>query len=43
MQRVAVILTVMALVVFALTVAWVATDWPHWCRWLGWCDGQGLL
>ena len=43
MRRFTVILTLVLLVAFALAVAWVATDWPHFCRWLGWCDGQGLL
>jgi hypothetical protein len=43
MRRVAVYLTVIALLIVALGAAWLATDWPYWCRWLHWCDGRGLL
>ena len=43
MHRLTVYLTVIGLVVVALAVGWVASDWPHWCRMLNWCDGQGLL
>ena len=43
MRRVAVFLTLIALLAVALAVAWVATDWPHWCRLLHGCDGHGLL
>ena len=43
MRRVAVYLTLIALLAVALAVAWVATDWPHWCRLLQACDGRGLL
>ena len=43
MRQAAVYLTVIFLVAVALAVAWLASDWPHWCRWLHWCDGRGLL
>jgi hypothetical protein len=43
MRRLPVFLTLVALLALALTAGWIASDWPHWCRWLGWCDGQGLL
>ena len=43
MRRVAVYLSVIGLLAVALAVGWIASDWPHWCRMLHWCDGQGLL
>lgn len=43
MRRVAVVLTLIALLAVSLAVAWLATDWPRWCRLLGWCDGRGML
>ncbi len=43
MRRLAVYLSVIALVAVALAVGWIASDWPHWCRALNWCDGQGLF
>jgi uncharacterized protein involved in outer membrane biogenesis len=43
MRRFIVYLTLFALLAVALALAWVATDWPHWCRQLHWCDGFGLL
>jgi hypothetical protein len=43
MRRLAVFLSLIALLAVSVGVAWVATDWPHWCQMLGWCDGQGLV
>ena len=43
MRRLAVYLSVIGLIAVALAVGWIASDWPHWCRMLNWCDGQGLL
>jgi hypothetical protein len=43
MRRVAVYLTLITLLIVALGAAWLATDWPHWCRVLHCCDGRGLL
>jgi hypothetical protein len=43
MRRAAVYLSVIALLAVSLGIAWVAADWPHWCRLLHWCDGRGLL
>ena len=43
MRRAAVVLTVLALLVVSIGIAWVAADWPHYCRMLHWCDGRGLL
>jgi len=43
MRRLSVFLTLVALLAFALAAGWIASDWPHWCRALGWCDGRGLL
>ncbi|MGH8253412.1 MAG: hypothetical protein ACRES2_05175 [Steroidobacteraceae bacterium] len=43
MRRLAVYLSLIALLAVSLAVAWVAADWPHCCRMLGWCTGQGLL
>jgi hypothetical protein len=43
MRRLSVFLTLVALLAFSLAVGWIASDWPHWCRSLGWCDGRGLL
>jgi hypothetical protein len=43
MSRLAVLLIVAALVAVSLAVGWIASDWPHWCRYLGWCDGRGIL
>ena len=42
MRRLTVFLSLIALLTVSLAVAWVATDWPHWCHMLGWCTGQGL-
>jgi hypothetical protein len=36
-------LVVAAILAVSVAVAWIATGWPHFCRLLGWCDGQGLL
>jgi hypothetical protein len=43
MRRLVVYLTLLALLAVALGAAWIATDWPHWCNAMGWCNGQGLL
>jgi hypothetical protein len=43
MRRLAVYLSVIGLVAVAVAVGWIASDWPHWCRVLHWCDGQGLF
>jgi len=43
MRRAAVVLTVIALLAVSIGIAWVAADWPHYCRMLQWCDGRGLL
>jgi hypothetical protein len=36
-------LLVAVILALSVAIAWIATDWPHYCRLLGWCDGQGLL
>jgi len=43
MRTFAVLMTLVLLLAVSLGIAWVASDWPHWCRLLGWCDGRGLL
>jgi hypothetical protein len=43
MRRSVVFLALIALLIVSLAVGWIATDWPHWCRMLKLCDGQGLL
>jgi hypothetical protein len=43
MRRWPVYLTVIGLIAVALAVGWIASGWPHFCRMLNWCDGQGLL
>jgi hypothetical protein len=43
MRRLAVYLIIASVVAFSVAAAWVASDWPHVCRMLHWCDGQGLL
>jgi hypothetical protein len=43
MRRLVVFLTLIALLLVSLAMAWIAIDWPHWCRMLDLCDGRGLL
>jgi len=43
MRKFLVVLTLIALLAIALGIAWLASDWPHWCRAWGWCSGRGLL
>jgi hypothetical protein len=43
MRQLGVILAVIGLVVVSVAVGWIASDWPHICRMLHWCDAQGLL
>ena len=43
MRRLAVYLTIALVVAVSVTAAWIAADWPHYCRMLHWCDGHGLL
>jgi len=43
MRRLAVVVSVVLLLALSLSAGWIAADWPHWCRMLGLCDGQGLL
>jgi hypothetical protein len=43
MRKFIVLFTLIVLLAAALGLAWLASDWPHWCRVLGWCTGRGLL
>jgi protein-S-isoprenylcysteine O-methyltransferase Ste14 len=37
MRSLAVYLTLLVLLAVSIAVGFIASDWPRWCRWLGWC------
>jgi hypothetical protein len=41
MRRLAVYLTMIALLAVSLGAGYVASDWPNCCRRLGWCATHG--
>jgi hypothetical protein len=43
MRRLVVLLSLVLLLALSLGIGWIAADWPHTCRTLNLCDGQGVL
>jgi protein-S-isoprenylcysteine O-methyltransferase Ste14 len=37
MRSLAVYLTLLVLLAVSIAAGFIASDWPRWCRWLGWC------
>jgi hypothetical protein len=42
MRRIAVFLTLAVLLAVSLSAGYLASEWPDYCRRLGWCAASGL-